>query len=188
MAQPSTAFRCPEPSASCMLKPRATQASPLTYLHGPFARFEAATIACLWAGDDWRCGPAQVLSHTWPITCMKVHATAQVGATSYPSAAESRVLQRPSGASILAAASMPIVAGSRVHSAAVNIPCAHVPRCSMPATIDVPDRDDEHAVSMLTAGPADHATPFSKTVSPHHEGKSVHYIENRLSALSGLFG
>ena len=54
---------------------------------------------------------------------------------------------------MLAAASMPIVAGSSVHSAAVRTPRAHALRCSMLAIMDVPDRDDEQAVSMLMAEP-----------------------------------
>ncbi len=70
-----------------------------------------------------------------------------------PSAAESRVLQRPSGASMLAAASMPIVAGSNVHSTAVRTARPHTPRCSMLAIMEVPESEDEHAVSMLIAGP-----------------------------------
>ena len=70
-----------------------------------------------------------------------------------PSAAESRVLQRPSGASMLAAASMPIVAGSSVHSAAARMARPHTPRCSMLAIIDVPESEDEQAVSILIAGP-----------------------------------
>ena len=44
-----------------------------------------------------------------------------VSAGSHPSAASSRVLQRPSGVSMLAAASMPMVAGSSVSSAAVTM-------------------------------------------------------------------
>lgn len=72
----------------------------------------------------------------------------------HPSAAASRVLQRPSGASMLAAASMPIVSGSSVSSAAVRMPRQHLPRRSISAIIDVPDSDDEQAVSMLMAGPA----------------------------------
>ena len=47
MAQPSTALRCAASSAFCMLKPMATQASPLTYLHGPLAGAETASLTCL---------------------------------------------------------------------------------------------------------------------------------------------
>ena len=55
---------------------------------------------------------------------------------------------------MLAAASMPIVAGSSVHSTAVRTARPHTPRCSMLAIMEVPEREDEHAVSMLMAGPA----------------------------------
>ena len=55
---------------------------------------------------------------------------------------------------MLAAASMPIVAGSSVHSTAARTARPHTPRCSMLAIMDVPESEDEHAVSMLIAGPA----------------------------------
>ena len=48
----------------------------------------------------------------------------------HPSAAASRVLQRPSGVSMLAAASMPMVAGSKVSSAAVTIALSTSPAAS----------------------------------------------------------
>lgn len=74
--------------------------------------------------------------------------------TSHPSAAESSVLHRPSGASMEAAASMAMVAGSRVSSAAVSRPRRQRSLRSMSHIIDAPDSDDEQAVSMLRAGPA----------------------------------
>ena len=56
-----------------------------------------------------------------------------------------------------AAASMAMVAGSRVSNAAVSRPRAQRPFRSMSAIMDAPESDEEHAVSMLMEGPA-HAT------------------------------
>jgi hypothetical protein len=52
-----------------------------------------------------------------------------------------------------AAASMAMVAGSRVSNAAVSRPRAQRPLRSMSEINDAPERDDEHAVSMLIDGP-----------------------------------
>lgn len=49
---------------------------------------------------------------------------------------------------------MPIVAGSSVHSTAVRMARPHSRRCSMLVIMEVPEREDEQAVSMLMAGPA----------------------------------
>lgn len=112
----------------------------------------------------------------------------QVLQEAYPSAAESRVLQRPSGASMLAAASMPIVAGSSVLSAAVSTPRAHAPRCSMLAIIEVPDRDDEQAVSMLMAGPAwgthSHTFCVRSSIHSHFLGRQLRPIGRRHDSAS----
>ncbi len=75
----------------------------------------------------------------------------------HPSAAASRVLQRPSGDSMLAAVSMARVEGSRVSSAAVIMPRLHLPSFSMAPAKDIADKEDEHAVSMLTDGPTGNA-------------------------------
>ena len=55
---------------------------------------------------------------------------------------------------MLAAVSMPMVAGSMVSSAAVIIPLAALPPCSRELVSAVADREDEQAVSMEIAGPA----------------------------------
>jgi hypothetical protein len=59
---------------------------------------------------------------------------------------------------MLAAVSMAMVCGSSVSSAAVRIPRAHFPRRSISAIMDAPESDEEHAVSMLMAGPAAHTS------------------------------
>ena len=75
------------------------------------------------------------------------------GESAHPSADESRVLQRPSGASILAATSMPIVAGSRVSRAAVTMPRPQPPEWSIADVSLVAVREEEHAVSIANEGP-----------------------------------
>ena len=72
----------------------------------------------------------------------------------HPSAPASSVLQRPSGASMLAAASMPMVRGSSVSSAAARSARAAFPARMRFAASETAASDDEHAVSMLMAGPA----------------------------------
>ena len=52
-----------------------------------------------------------------------------------------------------AAASMAMVWGSRVSSAAVSRPRPQRSLRSMSAIMDAPESDEEHAVSMLSAGP-----------------------------------
>ena len=66
----------------------------------------------------------------------------------------SSVLQRPSGDSMPAAVNMLSVRASKVRSAAVIMPLAQAPPCSMEAAREVAERDEEQAVSMLMAGPA----------------------------------
>ena len=78
-------------------------------------------------------------------------------AATHPSAAASSVLQRPSGASMLAAVSMPTVAGSRVSRAAVTRPRAAEPSSSSRAATLVAASEEEQAVSMEMAGPAAHS-------------------------------
>ena len=55
---------------------------------------------------------------------------------------------------MLAAVSIMRVEGSSVSKAAVISPLEHLPCWSIEAARDVADKDDEQAVSMLTAGPA----------------------------------
>ena len=54
---------------------------------------------------------------------------------------------------MLAAVSMPIVAGSSVNSAAVTTALAALPPCSIALARAAADREEEHAVSMEIAGP-----------------------------------
>lgn len=64
-------------------------------------------------------------------------------------------MQRPSGASMEAAASMAMVAGSRVTSAAQASARPARPSRSAAAARAMADREEEHAVSMAIAGPAE---------------------------------
>lgn len=84
----------------------------------------------------------------------------------YPSAEASSVLHRPSGDSMLAAVNMFKVAGSKVNNAAVIMPLEHLPCWSMEAAKAVAESVEEHAVSMLIAGPV----PPRKHV---HKSKNV---------------
>ena len=54
---------------------------------------------------------------------------------------------------MLAAVSIFKVPGSRVSNAAVMSPCSHLPCRSRLEAKDVADRVEEHAVSILIAGP-----------------------------------
>lgn len=72
----------------------------------------------------------------------------------HPSAEASSVLQRPSGASMLAAASAPMVRGSSVSSAAAATARPHLPARISVAASAMEASEDEHAVSTLMAGPA----------------------------------
>ena len=86
-------------------------------------------------------------------TCMNALHTDAHHAATHPSAAASSVLHRPSGASMLAAVSIPMVLGSRVSRAAVITPLAALPPCSKRLVRAAADREDEQAVSMEIAGP-----------------------------------
>ena len=83
-----------------------------------------------------------------------------------PSAAVSRVLQRPSGDSMLAAVSMTRVDGSRVNNAAVMMPLEHLPCCSMALAREMADSEDEQAVSMLTEGPMRQKADDQRVLQP----------------------
>lgn len=72
----------------------------------------------------------------------------------HPSAEASSVLQRPSGASMLAAANAPMVRGSSVSSDAAATARPHLPARISVAASAMEASEDEHAVSTLMAGPA----------------------------------
>ena len=75
------------------------------------------------------------------------------GNVDYPSAEASSVLHLPSGDSILAAVNMFRVAGSSVSKAAEIMPLMHFLCCSNDEAKAVAESVEEHAVSMLIAGP-----------------------------------
>lgn len=72
---------------------------------------------------------------------------------SHPSAEASSVLHRPSGASMDAAASMPMVWGSSVSSDAAAMARLALPPRRSDAARAIDAREEEQAVSMLMAGP-----------------------------------
>jgi hypothetical protein len=73
----------------------------------------------------------------------------------HPSAAASSVLHRPSGASMPAAASAPMVRGSSVSSAAAVMARSQPPARIRVAANETEASDDEQAVSTVAAGPAE---------------------------------
>jgi hypothetical protein len=69
------------------------------------------------------------------------------------------------------------VSGSSVRSEAVRMPRPHLPRRSISAIIEVPERDDEQAVSMLMAGPgpaSSYKSVLHKSVSLEHTAAAGH--------------
>ena len=77
---------------------------------------------------------------------------------------------------MLAAVSMTRVEGSRVSKAAVMMPCLHFSSLSIDAARDMADRDEEHAVSMLTEGPASKIQKLMKRFSRLIETRSIYLL------------
>ena len=102
----------------------------------------------------WMVRIISLTSSTWWVEHLAINTQSEHTSLAYPSAPLSSVLQRPSGANMLAAVSMLMVAASRVSSAAVTMPRCTCCLCSMPDTMAVADKELLHAVSMLMAGPA----------------------------------
>ena len=154
MALPSTIV-FPSQLPLHRLSPTDMQASPLTYLQtnalglGAYRISNRPVCSTKTAAQQMHLSARQVYC-----TAMQHVGVQGQEAAAYPSAAASRVLQRPLGASMLAAVSMPMVAGSSVTRAAVTRQRPALPSFSSAHARLVADRDEEQAVSMDRAGPA----------------------------------